>query len=66
MPKTIVDQELERILKLIIEFGQAAEGKDAFETQMILNHKAAIEYLVMNIDSEWRRKYAMHSSRHFF
>jgi hypothetical protein len=23
-----------------------AEGKDAFETQMILNHKAAIEYLV--------------------
>lgn len=30
----------------LIEFGQAAEGKDAFETQMILNHKAAIEYLV--------------------
>ena len=34
----------------LIEFGQAAEGKDAMETQMILNHKAAIEYLVMNID----------------
>ena len=30
----------------LIEFGQTAEGKDAFETQMILNHKAAIEYLV--------------------
>ncbi len=30
----------------LIEFGEAAEGKDAFETQMILNHKAAIEYLV--------------------
>ncbi len=30
----------------LIEFGQSAEGKDAFETQMILNHKAAIEYLV--------------------
>lgn len=31
----------------LIEFGQAAEGKDAFETQMILNHKQAIEYLVL-------------------
>jgi len=30
----------------LIEFGQAAEGKDAFETQMILNHKAAIEFLL--------------------
>lgn len=30
----------------LIEFGQAAEGKDALETQMILNHKAALEYLV--------------------
>ena len=34
----------------LIEFGQAAEGKDALETQMILNHKASIEYLVMNIN----------------
>lgn len=34
----------------LIEFGQAAEGKDALETQMILNHKDAIEYLVR--DSE--------------
>ena len=30
----------------LIEFGQAAVGKDALETQMILNHKAAIEFLV--------------------
>lgn len=30
----------------LIEFGQAAAGKDALETQMILNHKAAIEFLV--------------------
>lgn len=35
----------------LIEFGEAAEGKDAMETQMILNHKAAIEYLVCGIDS---------------
>ena len=30
----------------LIELGQAAAGKNAIETQMILNHKAAIEYLV--------------------
>jgi len=30
----------------LIEFGQAATGKGALETQMILNHKQAIEYLV--------------------
>lgn len=30
----------------LIEQGEAAEGKDLRETQMILNHKAAIEYLV--------------------
>ena len=29
----------------LIEFGQEAAGKDAKETQMILNHKAAIELL---------------------
>ncbi|MBK9625642.1 MAG: Fic family protein [Rhodocyclaceae bacterium] len=32
----------------LIEFGQAATGKDALETQMILNHKTAIEYLVQD------------------
>ena len=30
----------------LIHFGEVAEGKDAIETQMILNHKEAIEYLV--------------------
>lgn len=34
----------------LIELGQAAEGKDALETQMILNHKEAIEYLVREVD----------------
>lgn len=34
--------ETERLL----EFGESAEGKDAKEAQMILNHKAAIELLV--------------------
>jgi len=34
--------ETERLLEL----GESAEGKDALETQMILNHKAAIELLV--------------------
>jgi hypothetical protein len=30
----------------LIELGETAEGKDFQETQMILNHKAAIEFLV--------------------
>lgn len=30
----------------LLEFGQVAEGKDATDAQMILNHKAAIELLV--------------------
>src|SRR5262249_30703280 len=30
----------------LIQFGRKAEGKDANEAQMILNHKAAIELLV--------------------
>jgi Fic family protein len=30
----------------LIQFGEEAVGKDARETQMILNHKAAIEWLV--------------------
>ncbi len=32
----------------LIEFGQRAVGKDATETTMILNHKAAIEFLVQD------------------
>ena len=38
--------ETERLLAL----GEAAEGKDAREAQMILNHKAAIEFLVESAD----------------
>src|SRR5258708_21532186 len=34
----------------LIEFGAAAEGKDQREAQMILNHKAAIEMLVENVN----------------
>ena len=34
----------------LIDFGQAAKGKDAQETQMILNHKAAIEMLVEDVE----------------
>jgi hypothetical protein len=34
----------------LIDFGQVAEGKDLLEAQMILNHKAAIEYLVHDPD----------------
>lgn len=32
----------------LLQFGQAAAGKDALEAQMIVNHKAAIEMLVEN------------------
>ncbi len=34
----------------LIEHGQAAQGKDAIETQMILNHKAAIEMPIEDMD----------------
>jgi hypothetical protein len=34
----------------LIELGQIAKGKDAIETQMILNHKAAIEMLIEGAD----------------
>jgi Fic/DOC family len=36
--------------QLLIERGHVAEGKNAQETQMILNHKAAIEFIVTNAD----------------
>lgn len=34
----------------LIEGGEVAEGKDAADAQMILNHKAAIEFLVQSAD----------------
>lgn len=49
----------------LIEFGQRAEGKDALEAQMILNHKAAIELLVSgaeDIGFNGRTLSALHSA----
>ena len=43
----------------LIEHGTAAHGKAAIETQMILNHKAAIELLVENIDSAGFDRYTL-------
>lgn len=36
--------------KRLVDYGQEAEGKDRREAQMILNHKAAIEFLVGSAD----------------
>jgi Fic family protein len=43
----------------LIEHGKAARGKPAIETQMILNHKTAIELLVQNIDSAEFNRYTL-------
>ena len=43
----------------LIEFGRVAAGKDAIETQMILNHKSAIELLVENIDAADINRYTL-------
>lgn len=43
----------------LIEHGKAARGKSAIETQMILNHKTAIESLVENIDSAELNRYTL-------
>ena len=43
----------------LIEHGRAAHGKAAVETQMILNHKAAIELLVDNIDEVGFNRYTV-------
>lgn len=43
----------------LLEFGQRAEGKDASETQMIINHKAAIEYVVGEAEEEVIRRTAL-------
>jgi hypothetical protein len=43
----------------LIENGKAARGKAAIETQMILNHKTAIELLVANIDSADFNRYTL-------
>ncbi|MDK3026012.1 Fic family protein [Cupriavidus taiwanensis] len=43
----------------LIEHGKAAQGKAAIETQMILNHKAAIELLVENIGTVGFDRYTL-------
>lgn len=43
----------------LIELGAAAEGRDAFETQMILNHKEAIRFLVESIDEIGFNRYTI-------
>lgn len=43
----------------LIEQGRAAQGKAAIETQMILNHKSAIELLVANIDTAEFNRYTL-------
>lgn len=45
--------------RALFEHGQAAQGKAALETQMILNHKSAIELLVENIDSAELNRYTL-------
>lgn len=43
----------------LIEHGKAARGKAPLETQMILNHKTAIELLVENIDTAGFNRYTL-------
>lgn len=43
----------------LIEHGKVAWGKGSIETQMILNHKTAIELLVENIDSAGFNRYTL-------
>jgi Fic family protein len=38
--------------KRLLDFGENAEGKDAVEAQMILNHKDAIEYIIESADEK--------------
>ncbi|WP_253073409.1 Fic family protein [Sodalis ligni] len=43
----------------LIEHGQAASGKTVMETQMILNHKAAIEFLLESIKEADFNRYTL-------
>jgi Fic family protein len=43
----------------LIEHGKVASGKKTFETQMILNHKTAIELLVENIETAQFNQYTL-------
>lgn len=41
----------------LLAFGAEASGKDAFETQMIINHKNAIEFMIENVAEYGITKY---------
>ncbi|QJE00730.1 Fic family protein [Massilia forsythiae] len=43
----------------LIEHGKAARGKGVVETQMILNHKTAIELLVENVENAGFNRYTL-------
>ena len=43
----------------LIEFGEEAEGRDRLETQMILNHKDAIEFLVSAVEEIGFNRYTV-------
>src|SRR5262249_35113951 len=43
----------------LIEFGQAVEGSDRRDAQMILNHKDAIEFLVGSVDEIGFNRYTI-------
>lgn len=45
--------------RALIEQGRAAQGKATIETQMILNHKTAIELLVENIETAGFDRYTL-------
>lgn len=45
--------------KKLIEKGEAAKGKSAFETQMILNHKAAIKFIIENASEIQFNRYTL-------
>jgi len=43
----------------LIEFGEAAEGRDRLEAQMVVNHKDAIEFLVNEADGIGFNRYTL-------
>jgi Fic family protein len=43
----------------LIEFGEEADGRGRFETQMIMNHKDAIEFLVNNAEEIGFNRYTI-------
>jgi Fic family protein len=45
--------------QLLLELGEAAEGKDSEESQMIMNHKAAIEMLVNQAEEVGINRYTI-------